>query len=179
MSSVSWSKSYQESSAYHDREVEREWRTGDEVSKRLSSHELPTGEEEPDQSVVVIPRVSEEEAIKMIMPDEFYTEDYSERVPVEVAEMMFEKLEKREKELKQETEKREKELKQETEKREKEYKEESAKRENEYKEEIQRLRNALKERDQNQEKHMQLLYKILSSSDKEDSSCTSPKKRKL
>ena len=168
MTSVSWSRSYQEASTYHDREVEREWRTGDEVSKRLSSHELPTGEEEPDQSVVVIPRVSEEEAIKMIMPDEFYTEDYSERVPVEVAEMMFEKLEKREKELKQETEKREK-----------EYKEESAKRENEYKEEIQRLRNALKERDQNQEKHMQLLYKILSSNDEEDSSCTSPKKRKL
>ena len=150
-----------------------------EVSKRLSSSDLPIGEEEPDQSVVVIPSINEEEAIKMIMPDEFYRDDYFERAPVEVAEMMFEKLEKREKELKQETEKREKELKQETEKREKEYKEESAKRENEYKEEIQGLRIALKERDQNQEKHMQLLYKILSSSDKDDSSGALPKKRKL
>ena len=139
-----------------------------EVSKRLSSSDLPIGEEEPDQSVVVIPSINEEEAIKMIMPDEFYRDDYFERAPVEVAEMMFEKLEKREKELKQETEKREK-----------EYKEESAKRENEYKEEIQGLRIALKERDQNQEKHMQLLYKILSSSDKDDSSGALPKKRKL
>ncbi|XP_076037353.1 ATP-dependent DNA helicase Pif1-like [Oratosquilla oratoria] len=38
------------------------------ISKCLCSSELPVGEEEPDQSVVVIPRIDEEEAIKMTMP---------------------------------------------------------------------------------------------------------------
>ena len=136
----------------------------------LREEEVAIAEEEPDQSIVVLPSISEQEAVTMIMPDEFYKEDYSgDRDSNEMAEMVAEIYEKMHKEWKDESEKREKELKDENEKLRKELKDEKEKREKELKSDNEKMKLDNK-------KIKQILYKIINSSDEVDDE-TPPKKR--
>ena len=84
------------------------------------SEDVRIGEEEPDQSICVLPRLTEEEAINMIMPDEFYSDDDDDSVTEESDNSELVKVLKENIKLiyeeKEQREKREKELKEEREK---------------------------------------------------------------
>ncbi|XP_076038383.1 ATP-dependent DNA helicase Pif1-like [Oratosquilla oratoria] len=88
------------------------------VNETINSTPLRVAEEEPDHSTVVIPSISEEQAINMIMPDEFYRDNVEAGEdtvsPMEMVEKILEvnenagkKFERREKELKEEAERSE------------------------------------------------------------------------
>ena len=131
--------------------------------RNLKVCEVPIAEEEPDQSITVLPSITEEDAVNMIMPEEFYTDDGRED-NTQMAEMVAEIYEKIKKEMNEDNEKRERELKDENKKVKKELKDEKEKRENELK--------------SDNEKMKELLYKTIGSSD-EDDVCPPTKKRKL